>query len=84
VHFCSTSPVGNYWSVTKYNDIVHVDTNAAIFSSDLNLGGVMQRDVDPAYIQWPSVLTLTDDSQISSDLRIWADEENRTNFDRRR
>jgi hypothetical protein len=39
VHFCSTSPVGNYWSVTKYNDIMHVDTNAAIFSSDLNLGG---------------------------------------------
>ena len=31
-----------------------------------------------------SVLTLTDDSQMSSDLRIWADEENRTNFDRRR
>ncbi len=22
VHWCSTSPVGNYWSVTKYNDIV--------------------------------------------------------------
>jgi hypothetical protein len=31
-----------------------------------------------------SVLTLTDDSQMSSDLRIWANEENRTNFDRRR
>ena len=31
-----------------------------------------------------SVPTLTDDSQISSDLRIWADEENRTDFDRRR
>ena len=28
VHFCSTSPVGNYWSVTKYNDIMHVETNA--------------------------------------------------------
>jgi transposase len=26
---------------------------------------------------------LTDDSQIGSDLRIWADEENRTNFDQR-
>ena len=45
VHFCSTSPVGNYWSVTKYNDIMHVDTNAAIFSSDINLGGIMLRDV---------------------------------------
>ena len=57
VHFCSTSPVGNYWSVTKYNDIMHVDTNAAIFSSDLNLGGVMLRDVDPAY-QWPSFIMM--------------------------
>ena len=27
VHFCTTSPVGTYWSVTKYNDIMHVDTN---------------------------------------------------------
>jgi hypothetical protein len=31
-----------------------------------------------------SVPALTDDSQISSDLRIWVDEENRGNFDRRR
>src|SRR5271154_6601796 len=28
VHFCSTSPVGNYWSVTKYHDIMHVETRA--------------------------------------------------------
>jgi cytochrome P450 len=44
VHFCSTSLFGNYWSVTKYNDIVHVDTTAGIFSSDLNLGGVLLRE----------------------------------------
>ena len=31
-------PVGNYWSVTKYNDIVHVETNPQIFSSDARLG----------------------------------------------
>ena len=37
VHFCSTSPVGKYWSVTKYSDIMYVDSNAAIFSSDLSL-----------------------------------------------
>jgi hypothetical protein len=36
---------------------MHVDTNAAIFSSDLNLGGVMLRDVDPAY-QWPSFIMM--------------------------
>src|SRR5260370_36430391 len=49
VHFCSTSPVGSYWSVTKYNDIMHVDTTAGIFSLDLNLGGVLLRDVEPEY-----------------------------------
>jgi cytochrome P450 len=57
VHFCSTSPVGNYWSVTKYNDIMHVDTNAAIFSSDIGLGGVTLRDVGPEY-QWPSFIAM--------------------------
>jgi hypothetical protein len=41
VHFCSTSPVGNYWSVTKYSDIMRVDpkrgrdTNR--FSSDFRV-----------------------------------------------
>jgi cytochrome P450 len=57
VHFCSTSPVGSYWSVTKYNDIMHVDTTAGIFSSDLNLGGVLLRDVEPEY-QWPSFIAM--------------------------
>jgi cytochrome P450 len=57
VHFCTTSPVGSYWSVTKYNDIMHVDTNAAIFSSDVNLGGIMLRDLTPEY-QWPSFIVM--------------------------
>jgi cytochrome P450 len=34
VHYCADSPLGPYWSVTKYRDIVHVDTNHKIFSSD--------------------------------------------------
>ena len=41
VHFCSTCPVGDYWSVTKYIDIMLVDTHAAIFSSDIGRGGFM-------------------------------------------
>jgi cytochrome P450 len=57
VHFCTTSPVGSYWSVTKYNDIMHVDTNAAIFSSDLNLGGIMLRDQEPEY-KWPNFIVM--------------------------
>jgi cytochrome P450 len=57
VHWCSTSPVGNYWSVTKYNDIMHVETNPQIFSSDLRLGGIMLRDVDQRY-EWPSFIAM--------------------------
>ena len=57
VHFCATSPVGAYWSVTKYNDIMHVDTNAGIFSSDLSLGGIMLRDPEPEYM-WPSFIVM--------------------------
>ena len=57
LHFCATSPVGSYWSVTKYNDIMHVDTNATIFSSDVNLGGIMLRDLEPEYM-WPSFIVM--------------------------
>ncbi|MCP3392155.1 cytochrome P450 [Bradyrhizobium sp. CCGB12] len=33
VHYCQDSPYGPYWSVTKYRDIVEVDTNHKTFSS---------------------------------------------------
>lgn len=57
VHYCTTCPVGDYWSVTKYNDIMHVDTNAAIFSSDVKLGGISLRDVTEDY-SWPSFIAM--------------------------
>src|SRR6476619_2108263 len=57
VHWCSTSPVGNYWSVTKYKDIMQVETNPKVFSSDIRLGGIMLRDVDPRY-EWPSFIAM--------------------------
>jgi cytochrome P450 len=57
VHWCSTSPVGNYWSVTKYKDIMHVETNPKVYSSDVRLGGIMLRDVDPKY-EWPSFIAM--------------------------
>ena len=37
VHFCKASDNGPYWSVTKFNDIMHVDTNHQIYSSE---GGI--------------------------------------------
>ena len=49
VHYCDNSPIEPYWSVTRYNDIMHVDTNHGIFSSDSTLGGISIRDVPPGY-----------------------------------
>src|SRR6202789_1849568 len=56
-HFCTRSPIAASLSVTKYNDIMHVDTNQAIFSSDVSLGGISIRDVPPGY-DWPSFIAM--------------------------
>lgn len=40
VHYCTDSMFGPYWSVTKYQDIMHVDTHHDVFSSDINNGGI--------------------------------------------
>jgi cytochrome P450 len=47
VHYCSQSRVGPYWSVTKYKDIMRVETNHRIFSSDINIGGIGIQDTKP-------------------------------------
>ena len=38
VHYCAESPFGPYWSVTTFNDIVTVETNHQVFSSDKRIG----------------------------------------------
>jgi cytochrome P450 len=40
VNYTEDSQFGPYWSVTKYQDIVHVDTHHDIFSSDSRRGGI--------------------------------------------
>ena len=40
VHYCADSEFGPYWSVTKYKDIMAVDTNHQVFSSDASVGGI--------------------------------------------
>ncbi|MGZ3324517.1 MAG: cytochrome P450, partial [Xanthobacteraceae bacterium] len=47
VHYCKDSMFGPYWSVTKYNDIMDVETNHAVFSSASSLGGITIRDIAP-------------------------------------
>ena len=43
VHFCPESAHGPYWSVTKFNDIMHVDTHHELFSSE---GGITIAEQD--------------------------------------
>ena len=55
VHYCRDSAFGPYWSVTTWNDIMAVDTNHKVFSSEASLGGIaivdQQSDVElPMFI----------------------------------
>jgi len=45
VHWCENGTYGSYWSVTKYRDIMQVDTSQRIYSSDAMFGGIVLRDV---------------------------------------
>ncbi|HJW40827.1 MAG TPA: cytochrome P450 [Rhizomicrobium sp.] len=40
VHHTAQSEFGAYWSVTKHRDIIAVDSNHRVFSSDSELGGI--------------------------------------------
>lgn len=44
VHYCADSAYGPFWSVTRYKDIMHVEANHGLFSSDVAYGGVTLRD----------------------------------------
>ena len=54
VHYCAESQFGPYWSVTRFNDIMHVDSHHEIFSSDsrrggIQLGGRAEPEPDPMF-----------------------------------
>ncbi len=57
VHYCRDSEFGPYWSVTKYHDIMGVETNHQVFSSDSVLGGITIRDLLPDYRR-PSFISM--------------------------
>ena len=44
VHYCSDSPYGPYWSVSRYADIKATDQDHVNFSSDAIFGGVQIDD----------------------------------------
>ncbi len=49
VHYCTNAPIEPYWSVTKYNDIMHVDTNHGMFSSDQPRHASQRKTVSPMF-----------------------------------
>ncbi|MFN2426815.1 MAG: cytochrome P450 [Candidatus Binatia bacterium] len=49
VHFCPESFCGPFWSITRYSDIMAVDTNHKVFSSDVSNGGIVLYDADPQF-----------------------------------
>ena len=48
VHYCKVSAVGPYWSVTKYADIMQVDTSPEIYSSEPTIG-IVDTDVEHTF-----------------------------------
>ncbi len=57
IHYCAESRFGPYWSVTKFKDIMAVDTNYKQFSSDWTYGGITIRDPD-ADFQLPMFIAM--------------------------
>jgi cytochrome P450 len=47
VHHAVSPWAGPYWSITRYQDIMHVDTNPALFSSAWTHGGITLFDPPP-------------------------------------
>jgi cytochrome P450 len=46
VHYCAASEFGPYWSVTRYDDVVHVEKNPEIYSSARS---IVVGDPDPDF-----------------------------------
>ncbi len=57
VHRCESGMYGAFWSVTRYRDIMAVDTNHKAFSSDAIMGGITLRDL-PMDFRRPSFISM--------------------------
>jgi cytochrome P450 len=57
VHYCSQSPYGPFWSVTRYTDIMSVELNHAVYSSAAELGGIQIED-QPAHLARQSFIRM--------------------------
>lgn len=57
VHYCKDSRFGPFWSVTKYKDIMTVETSHQIYSSESMLGGISIVD-RPIEFRRPSFISM--------------------------
>ncbi|HSU04113.1 MAG TPA: cytochrome P450 [Acetobacteraceae bacterium] len=57
VHWCPDSAYGPYWAVTKYKDIMHVEVNHGVYSSDSTVGGIQIED-QPKDLARPSFIRM--------------------------
>jgi cytochrome P450 len=57
VHYTPNEIFGPFWSITKYRDIVRVETNPAVFSYDSALGGITLLD-QPAEVRLESFIAM--------------------------
>lgn len=48
VHYCPDGAFGPFWSISLYDDIVAIEAQPAIFSSEAKHGGVAIIDINPA------------------------------------
>jgi cytochrome P450 len=44
VHYCAKSRFGPYWSITRFDDIMAIEKDHQVFSSDAYLGGIQLTD----------------------------------------
>jgi len=58
VHRCAESEFGPYWSITRFNDIMAVDTNHQVFSSEAARGGISIRSARPEHQRRPSFIAM--------------------------
>ena len=57
VHFTADSAYGPYWSLSKYKDIMKVEVNHTVFSSENALGGIQIED-PPKGLSRPSFIRM--------------------------
>jgi cytochrome P450 len=57
VHYCAESRFGPYWSITRYKDIMAVEVNHKVFSSESALGGITIID-RPMEYRRPSFISM--------------------------